>query len=208
VDEVLPQDEPVSVADVKHTISWMSLPAVLEMAAPSDIPADTAMTGLWEPVSADRVGFCWRAEENGQIRRSRSLSQGDAEAIVSALAPAACHSLVPHGKNLVRPDDEPWPANVIQDDSLLNGWAATAALIRSCRFIVSVDTAVAHLAGLCGVPTLLLLPCASDWKWGTADNTPVDPWYGSHMRYFRNKDPLKWDVAGIVEAASCITQPS
>lgn len=210
VDEVLSKDEPIHVARVEHCISWLSLPAIAGMESVSDIPRDHGLLDL-SASPQNRVGFCWRAEENGQLRRTRSLSKPDADQIASELG--VVYSLAPHGKSLNQDFNasrtpEPWPENVIQDDSLLAGWAATANLIRSCKLVVSVDTAVAHLAGLCGVPTLLLLPCSSDWKWGTPENTLTDPWYGPHVRYFRNKDPLQWDVDAILEAASCITQTS
>jgi hypothetical protein len=64
--------------------------------------------------------------------------------------------------------------------------------------VVTVDTAVAHLAGLLNVPTLLILPLNSDWKWQlTGDTTP---WYPS-VRLFRNRQALSWERDRIVAAA-------
>ena len=56
-------------------------------------------------------------------------------------------------------------------------FADTAALIARLDAVVSVDTAVAHLAGALGKPLLLLLPYAADFRWLRGrDNTP---WYPS-----------------------------
>ena len=51
-----------------------------------------------------------------------------------------------------------------------------AALTR-LDLLVTVDTAVLHLAGALGVPFLALLPFAPDWRWLPGrDDTP---WYPS-----------------------------
>ncbi len=210
VDEVIPKSAELDFGLAEYTTSWMSLPAIAGVKSVADIPQDTlnaAGTGPYQ----DRVGYCWRAEENSTVRRLRSLSLVDAESLASRLAAhGEVLSLVPSNTTPINSDESALcrtnhfaiPKGVTQSDDMLDGWAATAATIRSCKFVVTVDTAVAHLAGLCGVPTLILLPCASDWKWGRADNQPVDPWYGAHVRYYRNHDPLNWDIEDIALAVN------
>jgi hypothetical protein len=51
----------------------------------------------------------------------------------------------------------------------------TANLISEMDVVVSVDTAVAHIAGAMGIPTILLLGKQHDWRWGIDDETTY--WY-------------------------------
>jgi len=62
----------------------------------------------------------------------------------------------------------------------------TAALIAQVDLVITVDTAVAHLAGAMGRPVWILLPFAADWRWllGREDS----PWYPS-ARLFRQARP-------------------
>ena len=55
--------------------------------------------------------------------------------------------------------------------------------------IITVDTMTAHLAGAEGIPTILLLPYACDWRWGLeGDRTP---WYSS-VKIFRQGPDRQW----------------
>ncbi len=72
---------------------------------------------------------------------------------------------------------------------LMDDFASTAALIEQLDLVITVDTAVAHLAGALGKPTWLLLSAAPDWRWmlGRDDS----PWYPS-MRLFRQVKLGDW----------------
>jgi len=66
----------------------------------------------------------------------------------------------------------------------------TAAIMMNLDLVITVDTAVAHLAGALGVRTWLLLPATADWRW--QQNRSDCPWYPS-MRLFRQKNAGNWD---------------
>ena len=56
--------------------------------------------------------------------------------------------------------------------------------------MITVDTALAHLAGAMNVPVWVAVPFAPDWRW--MRGTDTSPWYPS-MRLFRQKRPGNWD---------------
>ncbi len=65
----------------------------------------------------------------------------------------------------------------------------SAAILENLHLIVSVDTAVVHLAGGLGRPVWTLLPFHPDWRWLLARET--SPWYPS-MRLFRQTRIGDW----------------
>jgi ADP-heptose:LPS heptosyltransferase len=71
----------------------------------------------------------------------------------------------------------------------LHDFADTAALISHLDLVITVDTAVAHLAGAMGKPVWVLLAYQPDWRW-LLDRTD-SPWYPS-ARLFRQTEPENW----------------
>jgi ADP-heptose:LPS heptosyltransferase len=67
--------------------------------------------------------------------------------------------------------------------------ADTAALMSHLDLILTVDTAVAHLAGALRRRTWVLLPFAPDWRW--LMDREDSPWYPT-MRLFRQPRILDW----------------
>ena len=64
-----------------------------------------------------------------------------------------------------------------------------AAVLKNLDLVISVDTAIAHLAGALGIPVWVALPFAPDWRWlmGREDS----PWYPT-MRLFRQDRAGDW----------------
>jgi hypothetical protein len=79
-------------------------------------------------------------------------------------------------------------AVVRSPDPSLVTFADTADLLMEVDCLVTVDTSVAHLAGLLGVPTYLVLQSDSHWRWGLEETTP---WYPS-MRLIRQRTFGDW----------------
>ncbi|MCK4988040.1 MAG: tetratricopeptide repeat protein, partial [Desulfobacterales bacterium] len=71
----------------------------------------------------------------------------------------------------------------------LQDFSDTAGLIENLDLVISVDTAVAHLAGAMGKAVWVLLPFIPDWRWMM--DREDSPWYPS-MRLFRQKTHGEW----------------
>jgi ADP-heptose:LPS heptosyltransferase len=84
----------------------------------------------------------------------------------------------------------------------LTDFGETAALIANLDLVITVDTAIAHLAGAMGRPVWILLPKASDWRW-LLDRSD-SPWYPT-ARLFRQSTPGEWNPV-IAEVASALSQ--
>jgi hypothetical protein len=65
----------------------------------------------------------------------------------------------------------------------------TAALVKCLDLVVTVDTALAHLAGALDVPVWLALSMQPDWRWGRQGQRTA--WYPS-MRLFRQQELGRW----------------
>lgn len=72
----------------------------------------------------------------------------------------------------------------------LTCFGETAAAVQCLDLVISVDTAVAHLAGAMGKPVWLMLPFLPDWRWQL--HRTDTPWYPG-MRLFRQTTPDNWD---------------
>jgi ADP-heptose:LPS heptosyltransferase len=73
--------------------------------------------------------------------------------------------------------------------SELHDFTDTAALMANLDLIISVDTAVVHLAGALGRPVWVLLPFIPDWRWMFERTDSV--WYPT-MRLFRQPTLGDW----------------
>jgi hypothetical protein len=82
----------------------------------------------------------------------------------------------------------------------LTDFADTAALIENLDLIVTVDTAVAHLAGALGKPVWILLPYVADWRW--FQDREDSPWYPT-ARLFRQSARGEW-TSVIGRVARCL----
>jgi len=78
---------------------------------------------------------------------------------------------------------------IIDLGSSFNDFSETAATIMQLDLVISVDTAVAHLAGALGKPVWTLLPTVADWRWML--NRSDTLWYPT-MKLFRQEDVGDW----------------
>jgi tetratricopeptide (TPR) repeat protein len=71
----------------------------------------------------------------------------------------------------------------------LTDFADAAALLSELDLLITVDTAMAHLAGALGIPVWILLPHVADWRW--LQEREDSPWYPT-ARLFRQRQAGDW----------------
>ena len=88
--------------------------------------------------------------------------------------------------------------NLVNLAGRLKDFRHMAAVIGQMDLVISVDTAVAHLAGALRKPTWTFIQHSPDWRWllGRSDS----PWYPT-MRLFRQPDRGHWLPAIQLAAA-------
>jgi len=192
--------------DTRQHIALMSLPRLFKTTVET-IPSVTPY--LFPPSqSPDRlrvktppgglaIGLAWATNpDNSQMYRHKSIPLHHLMPLLLQLADLdliELHSLQ------VGSDAEqlaPWrdAAGIVDWSQDLTDFSETAHVILQLDLVISVDTAVAHLAGALGIPVFLLLPHNADYRW--LRNRPDTPWY-PRMRLFRQDQPGMWQ--GVIE---------
>jgi len=164
--------------------------------------ADEARAGAWrarwlaDSASPILVGICW--SPLNAARRADRVAPLDAWRPVFELPGVRFVSLqVGAAEADLNAIDAPLGGAVIRagggdgghDGHDPNDVDGLAARIAAVDVVVTVDAMPAHLAGALGVPTLLLLPFAADWRWGAAGQR--SPWYPT-LRLARQSVPGNW----------------
>jgi hypothetical protein len=166
---------------------------------PARVPylkADPARIAHWRqrldstlPAGVKRIGLAWtgRPTHPNDRRRSMPLSR------LAALTEAGPASFVSLQKPMPARDLETMArfAGMTDLSETLTDFGETAALIETLDLVITVDTAIGHLAGALGKPTWILIPKAADWRWML--DREDSPWYPS-VRLFRQQKPGDWDV--------------
>lgn len=196
VDTVLAIGEPVPNEGWDYWAPIWSLPGLcgttLETIPSSTayLRAQTQATQDWagrQPAAALRVGLAWKGNASFENDAARSLASLDTLAPLGAVDGVQFVSLQKGAG-----ENETCAAlPLLAGGAALTDMADTAALIASVDLVISVDTAVAHLAGALGKSCWLLLPDhMADWRWfaGRLDS----PWYPA-MRLFRQPALGGWE---------------
>jgi len=169
--------------------------------APGAMPylhAEAALVAQWseripESGGAPRVGLVWKGNPRFENDAARSLPG------LCVLAPLAETGMRFVGLQKGAGEDEghDWPDGLANLGPRLGDFADTAAVVAQLDLVISVDTAVAHLAGALGKPCWTLLPAyQTDWRW--LKERSDSPWYPGTLRLFRQQRDGDW--TGVVKA--------
>ena len=200
IEQVFSPGDPVPAFDVWCLL--MSLPHLMETTletVPAQVPylaPDPWLVRIWAERMKNetpglKVGLVWAGGPHNKNDRVRSIS-------LAALAPLANVPGVRFYSLQKGPASE--QARALPQGMQLTDWspelhdfADTAALVANLDLVISVDTAVAHLAGAIGKPVWLLIPLSPDFRWLL--NRADSPWYPT-MRIFRQ--PARGDWSSVI----------
>lgn len=195
-DDVVDNDAMPPVADVE--VPLMALPARFGT-TPATIPWAGPYLGLQTcaklrpRTGPPRIGFVWQGAPHNPTDGVRSIPP---------VALAQFLFTKPLGQWVALQGGSDWKAMLgpvrgfegfVEWPTISSDWTETAALLRGVDLLVSVDTAIVHLAGAMGVPTWLLCASSNDWRWLLERSDT--PWYPS-MRILRMRRPGDW--AGLL----------
>jgi len=196
IDEVMAIGEAVPAEGRDYWVPLLSLPGLcgttLETipSFPFYLRAQPQTVQEWAerlPAAPLRVGLAWKGNAQFENDDARSLPSLNALAPLAGVEGVQFVSLQKGaGENEVST-----AIKLLAGGAALTDMADTAALIANLDLVISVDTAVAHLAGALGKPCWLLLPdYLPDWRWfaGRLDT----PWYPA-MRLFRQLALGGWE---------------
>lgn len=140
---------------------------------PDDIPLPPYLTAHPAPRSAaPLIGLCTQAGEEKFPRRHRTLNDSQTLRLLRSVEAANLRA-VSLNYNASLPGTLHPP---------LRDWAHTASQIASLDLVITVDTAVAHLAGALNIPCWVMLPGISAAYYGVTGDNPFYP----SQRLFRN----------------------
>jgi len=195
-----------SVTDFDYWIPIMSIPGVMGITL-ANLPkpinylnADANLQQQWlQKLGAKkrmRVGFAWSGRRDAWLNIHKGMPFADMLAMIRANSTYEWINL-----QIDATDEEVAEleaAGVTMYPGSIISFADTAALLMHLDVVVSVDTAIAHLAGALGRPTWIMLNWfAVDWRWLL--NRDDSPWY-STARLFRQ--PVMGDWTSVTKKVS------
>jgi tetratricopeptide (TPR) repeat protein len=212
VSQVLVKGQPLPPFDLQCPLASLLLAFETRLETiPAAVPylhADPQLIHKWAELLTDasqemKIGLAWAGSPTHSNDKNRSLKLRQLSPL-SAAKGVRFYSLQ-KGPAASQAEDREAGLQVTDFRDKLTDLAETAALIANLDLIITVDTAVAHLAGAMGKPVWVLLPFVPDWRWLL--NREDSPWYPT-MRLFRQKEIGQWDevIARLAERLNHCTR--
>lgn len=196
--DVLIEESSFNETDIKPEvcIQLLSLPRIFKTTVNTiigDVPylkVDRQIVDEWKSVidfKSLNIGIVWSGSKSHKNDRNRSCTLFDFASLAD-VSGVRYYGLQKEDTGTGGP--ELTEGMKIEDlGKRLNDFYDTSAVIMNMDLIITVDTAVAHLAGALGRPVWTLLPFVPDWRWMLDRNNT--PWYPT-MRLFRQPGHGDW----------------
>jgi tetratricopeptide (TPR) repeat protein len=134
-----------------------------------------------------KVGIAWAGHHIHANHHNRSMALSEFKPLLE-LAGVQCFSLQKSDGGAYT-DCTPAPDQLIDFTPQWQDFTDSAAMIEQLDLVISIDSAVIHLAGALGKPTWVALPPNPDWRW-LIERTD-SPWYPSMRLYRRTHSETK-----------------
>ena len=191
IKKIIVVGEPLPQFDV--SASLLSLPGILGTdleSIPADIPYIYAKPGSYtnpEAHSKYKIGIVWAGTRKHPNDHNRSIELKQFSVLFDVEAYQFFSLQVGDKRDdIIRCN---YSDTIIDLGVNFSDFSDTAAAILELDLVISVDTAVAHLAGALGKLVWILLPFMPDWRWLLERQDT--PWYPK-MRLFRQTDTKDW----------------
>lgn len=169
-----------------YHVPLLSLMRWSGVGAPKEISSETYLVAKPDPVmklpeNRRRIGICWASgnhtKEMADRRRMVPLTHF-LPLLMDPTISVISLQVGPDSKDIVTNGLE----GIFFDPTMkIENFAQTADTMASLDLIISVDSAVAHLAGAIGKPCLMLSPYSRCWRWWSKETGW--PWYGKMKIY-------------------------
>jgi len=154
--------------------------------------SDSTLTQQWQqrlgPKKKLRVGFSWSGRRDTWMNRHKGMPF---EHMLDFIKTHPQYEWINLQVDCTEEENNQLStAGVCCYPGMINNFSDSAALIANLDVVLSVDTAIAHLAGALGRPTwVMLAQYMVDWRWLL--NRDDSPWY-STARLFRQESMGNW----------------
>ncbi|HEX4148158.1 MAG TPA: tetratricopeptide repeat-containing glycosyltransferase family protein, partial [Pirellulales bacterium] len=200
IDQIVTEGDRVPAYDVQAPL--LSLPGLLHTTprnAPAEVPylhAPAERIEHWRSVLGSeprfRIGISWRGSPRHAHDHWRSVPL-DYFAPLAAVPGVSLVSLQkgPGSEEIAALDGRfaVWQSNDDEPADSAEGLVNTAALMSCLDLVITVDTALAHLAGALARPVWTAVAALPDWRWLRRGSRTV--WYPT-MRLYRQRKLSRW----------------
>jgi tetratricopeptide (TPR) repeat protein len=201
IDQIIYQkDNIIDSSEADFFVSVCSLPRILKINSEDKIPKDpyffSCDKSMPEFFDKDKfkIGICWAGNQNHKFDYTRStffkywsnVFEVPNAQVFNLVKGISGFRKWPTGMVNLHDGIENFP--IINLENYINDFGDLMHYVNHLDLVVTIDTALANLAGAMGKRTWLLVGDVVDWRWGL--DKEFTPWYPS-IKIFQKKHSFK-----------------